>query len=78
LPASYIDAIVFLVPVIQCCNICARSIIHKLVGAFYDTLEEGWDKIKERLSVFGGEHTNLFKCLNSFTGDFVKKSSAWM
>jgi len=28
--------------------------MHKIVLAFRETLEEGWDKIKEHLNVYGG------------------------
>ena len=30
------------------------SVVHKVVSAIHETLDEGWDKVKEHLSVYGG------------------------
>jgi len=28
--------------------------VHKIVVAYHEAVEQGWDKIKEQLSIYGG------------------------
>jgi len=36
------------------CYVFVCSILHRVVLALHETLEEDWDKTKEHLHIFGG------------------------
>ena len=49
-------------PVILCCMFVSCSIMHRLVAALHETLEESWDIVKEHLDVNSGI-CHVFSCI---------------